>query len=513
MDVEVRDVAGDERAEWNRVLDTAFQRPVRDQAADDVYWARHPTPPERSSHQLGAFSDGCLVGTAHVFSTSVSLPGGADLAVEGLSGVGVLPTYRRRGALTALMATTLRDAADRAAAASVLIAAEYPIYGRFGYGPATESTAWEIRVPSRFRQPVSEGTTELVEPAELRKLGPDLFAELRTQRPGNIERDDLDWDSVTGLDPMPWRDRWQGSCMVRRDPAGRPTGYATYHVDAAPTAAGPTARCTSTTWWPRARRRQPRCGERAARWIGSERCGPPIARSTRWCPYLLVDGRQARQVARDDFMWLRVLDPVAVLGCRRSLTDRRVVIEVLDEAGFAGGSYELDGEGCRRSRRTADLTVPVEALGAVALGGPAVRGSAAAGWLREERPARSTTRTRSSTGRSPPGAQPGSERPVGARQLDAVVVVVAAVVEVVVGAVVGVVEAVVVGAALVVVADPPAVVVVVAPRSAPRPGPAPRRPTWPRRRSPVGGTPSAVWNCFSASVSSGVQMPSTGPVQ
>ena len=385
MDVEVRDVEDDERAEWNRVLDTAFLRPVRDQAADDAYWARHPTPPEGSSHQLGAFSGGCLVGTAHVFSTSVSLPGGADLAVEGLSGVGVLPTHRRRGALTGLMATTLRGAADRSAAASVLIAAEYPIYGRFGYGPATESTAWEVRVPSRFRRPVPEGTTELVEPAELRKLGPDLFAELRTQRPGNIERDDLDWDSVTGLDPMPWRDPWQGSCIVRRDPAGRPTGYATYHVERGSDGRRPdstlhvddlvaTDPAAAAALWHA-------CCE--VDWVRTVRAADrPVDEIV---PYLLVDGRDARQVARDDFMWLRVLDPIPVLGRRRSLAAGRVVIEVLDEAGFAGGRYEVDGEGCRRSTRAADLTIPVEALGAVALGGSPVRTLAAAGWLQEER--------------------------------------------------------------------------------------------------------------------------------
>ena len=47
VDVEVRPVAPDERAAWNAVLDTAFLRPARDQAADDAYWARHPVPPDK----------------------------------------------------------------------------------------------------------------------------------------------------------------------------------------------------------------------------------------------------------------------------------------------------------------------------------------------------------------------------------------------------------------------------------------------------------------------------------
>ena len=113
---------------------------------------------------------------------------------------------------------------------------------------------------------------------------------------------------------------------------------------------------------------------------------PATGRRTRSFPCLLTDGRQARQTARDDFLWLRVLDPVAVLGGRRWLSDRRLVIDVIDGAGFANGRVEVEDGRCRRSRRTPDLTVPVEALGAFALGGTSVRALADAGWLQEERP-------------------------------------------------------------------------------------------------------------------------------
>ena len=59
----------DERAEWNRALDTAFLRPVRDQAADDAYWPA--TRPHRDAPAISsAFSGASLVGTAHVFSTT-----------------------------------------------------------------------------------------------------------------------------------------------------------------------------------------------------------------------------------------------------------------------------------------------------------------------------------------------------------------------------------------------------------------------------------------------------------
>ena len=63
------------------------------------------------------------------------LPGGGDLPVSCLTQVTVLPTHTRRGHLTRLMRAQLEAAVEAGEAASLLIAAEWPIYGRFGYGP------------------------------------------------------------------------------------------------------------------------------------------------------------------------------------------------------------------------------------------------------------------------------------------------------------------------------------------------------------------------------------------
>ena len=241
------------------------------------------------------------------------------------------------------MGATLRGAAERSAAASVLIAAEYPIYGRFGYGPASESTAWEIRAPVDSANLSRRVRPSWWTPPSCASSGP-TFAELRTQRPGNVERDDLD-----GIRSRPRSDALArplaGQLPVRRDATGRPTGYATYHVERAPMA-GPTARCTSTTSSPPTRRRQPRLARLLRGGLGPNGAGrrPPVDEVVL---YLLVDGR-FRQVARDDFMWLRVLDPVAVLGGRRCLAERH------GDRGPRRGpaspaAAELDGEGCRRA--------------------------------------------------------------------------------------------------------------------------------------------------------------------
>ena len=73
---------------------------------------------------------------------------GATVPAAGISWVGVLPTHRRRGVLSALMAHqlgALHDAGREPIA--VLWASEPQIYGRYGYGLA--SRFWGVTVRSQ----------------------------------------------------------------------------------------------------------------------------------------------------------------------------------------------------------------------------------------------------------------------------------------------------------------------------------------------------------------------------
>ena len=107
-------------------------------------------------------------------------------------------------------------------------------------------------------------------------------------------------------------------------------------------------------------------------------------------PWLLVDGRAAKETARNDFVWVRPLDVPALLAARTYTATARVVIEVVDDQGLAGGTFVLDaspvGASCTATSESADLTMPVRTLGAVSLGGPRVAMLHAAGWLDEHTP-------------------------------------------------------------------------------------------------------------------------------
>jgi predicted acetyltransferase len=92
---------------------------------------------------------------------------------------------------------------------------------------------------------------------------------------------------------------------------------------------------------------------------------------------------------RADFVWVRLLDVVAALVGRTYANEGRLVLEVVDPLGIAEGTYALEGgpEGaaCAPSSEPADLTVPVDALGSLYLGGVAARTLELSGRLFERR--------------------------------------------------------------------------------------------------------------------------------
>ncbi len=105
---------------------------------------RQAYPFERS---LGAFEGGRMVATSAVFSLELTLPGGVAVPMGGVTWIGTLPTHRRRGLLSRLMAAQFADMADRGEMISGLGASEGNIYGRFGYGPATSVVDFSVERP------------------------------------------------------------------------------------------------------------------------------------------------------------------------------------------------------------------------------------------------------------------------------------------------------------------------------------------------------------------------------
>src|SRR5919202_5198566 len=129
MDLEIRSCSAEEVAPFLQTTEAAFGEEAHAEDLEnlDIF------EPDRCIYMA---EGDAMVGTAGAFSFTMSVPGG-DLPTAGVTVVGVLPTHRRRGILTGLMAQQLKDVHQRGEPLAALWASEGTIYGRYGYGVAT----------------------------------------------------------------------------------------------------------------------------------------------------------------------------------------------------------------------------------------------------------------------------------------------------------------------------------------------------------------------------------------
>jgi len=347
---------------------------------------------------LAAFDNGRPVGTATAYSFLMTVPGGR-LPTAGVSAVAVLPDYRRRGIMSALMRRQLADIRAAGESVAALFASEPGIYGRFGYGCATAALRFTVRrgegvlQPARWA-PAGDGHKLRVRgavPAESRPELAAVYEAVAPQRPGMMARDDRWWTSVLA-DP-PWSRHGSGPvrAVVAEDDGG-PRGYALYHTQ---TEWGEDALPSGTLTVSELLAADP--GATAALWADllSRDLISEVRASQR--PeddpllQLLTDRRRAR-TRRADGLWIRLADVPAALTQRRYSCAVDVVIEVTDELiGSNSGRWRLRASGrgdfpaaaCERVTAAADIALGVQALGAAYLGGVRLGALAAAGQVAE----------------------------------------------------------------------------------------------------------------------------------
>lgn len=113
------------------------------------------------------------MGTFRSLDLEVTVPGGGAVGAEGVTNVAVIPDSRRRGLLGRMMRVGLDNAVARGHSMAALIASEYRIYGRFGFGPATRAARYDIDVlrAGGIRGPGTDGSVELSDLDEVRRYG------------------------------------------------------------------------------------------------------------------------------------------------------------------------------------------------------------------------------------------------------------------------------------------------------------------------------------------------------
>lgn len=344
-----------------------------------------------TSRTYGAFDGRHLIGTARSFATELTVPGGALLGVGAVTNVTVTGTHRRRGILNAMMRMQLEEIAGRGEPAAILIASEAPIYGRYGYGPATEHVRLELdSTLGIFLGPTPAGAVLMSTAAEIRQEAPALYDQFRRSQPGAIARLPRWWDVRFGMVRAPDAPKRPAAFFaLHRSAAGAVDGYAQYRVHG--------------EWDDRVSRGVVEIDELLAvsddaysalwRHCAGLDLVKKVTADNRPAlealPWLLADRRAVRQRGRADFLWVRLLDVPAALAARRYRVEDRLVLEVEDS--WRGGAMRLalaaeaSSATCGATDEPADLTVEVADLGAAYLGGTPLWPVAAAGRVIEHR--------------------------------------------------------------------------------------------------------------------------------
>ncbi|MEV6106812.1 GNAT family N-acetyltransferase [Streptomyces sp. NPDC051940] len=373
-DVAIRTLTEDEAAEWHRAMAVGF-------LGEPVV---HPEDVEKRLQTIdlnrtqGAWDGKRCVGTFRSFAQQLTVPGGTSIPATAVSNVTVTSTHRRRGLLTRMMANDLTAAKERGEIAATLIAAEYPIYGHHGFGPATWVTEWEVDIPRtgldpRYAGPADGGTVELVTGDEVRTVGPALFEKFRLQTPGAVDRDARWWQEWTGEIRSAARTWKEPYYALYRSADGEPEGLVSYTTD-------------NQDW----RSKLPYCEAKVGKLIATT----PAAERALWhylcsidwvaklktgyrapddlLPLLLPDPRAARVHSHADYLWIRPLDTPRFLEARAYGAPGELVLELDDPKNLSGGRYLLTTDGptasCTPTTRSADLTLPVSELGTLYLG-------------------------------------------------------------------------------------------------------------------------------------------------
>ena len=385
--------------------------PQRYLGTDQTVWFSEvlPRPAEEQlrglpeEHRFAAEVDGAdphtYPGIYGVYPLTLSVPGpGAGarpLPCAGLTWVGVHPDHRRRGVLGAMLRHHFEQVHEEPGTfVSALHASEPAIYGRHGYGPASQELAVRLGRGARLTSPYLEDAaaglatqlTSLADAGVAQRLracelahacvgsvvgAPGFYERICTERP----------EELRGKEP-------RRALFARRD--GEDVGVAVFRRSEKWEAERPAGEIQV---WSVA-------GEPAARLallrrlvdfdlIGTVRVGTLGADD----PLLLWAGgpRAVADVATYDSLWIRLVDLPEALQERAWSAPCDVVVEVDDvSAPWNRGTWRIRADaGAARVERTsaeADVRLPAAALGSAYLGGGNLVALLHAGLVAERRP-------------------------------------------------------------------------------------------------------------------------------
>jgi predicted acetyltransferase len=376
-------------------LETAFSEDISEEDWGDL---EATMPIERV---LAMFDGDQPVGSAADVPFAMTVPGGARLAVAGVTLVGVLPTHRRRGILRRLMLHQLQTIRDRGEPIAVLWASEGAIYQRFGYGSATFATSFEIeRTRAAItRPPMASAHVRLLDEAEAARLFPPIYDAVAARTPGMLSRDEGWWRHSVLSDSPARRAEMGRKRLALLEIDGLPVAFAMHRIKSDWDGRGPKNVLTALEvmgldgaaeieMW---------------RWLlGVDLVG--IIRGVRGPlvhPLMLALAEPRRLgLTIGDGLWLRLVDLAGALEGRQYAAPGSLVMDVVDAScPWNAGRWRLTVDGrpgaapgatrpghVTRTEDAADLRMDAADLGAIYLGGTRISELRAAGRVEELSP-------------------------------------------------------------------------------------------------------------------------------
>ena len=320
----------------------------------------------RLGRSVGWLDDGEIVGGCTFYPLEMNIPEGRSAPTAVVSNVAVLPTHRRQGILTRMMACQMRDAYERGEIVSILGASESEIYGRFGFGIAAQHERWRIdraQTALEFSPPPS-GRVRFIQKDAACDVLLNVAARACADRPGFVAlRPEHLSEFMADLE----QDRQGASALhfVVFEDEGEIEGHAIYRlrdktvlvVDLMATSAAAHVALWRFCFGIDLRTR-------------IEARDRPVDDAL---PWMLANPRGLERAPYDG-MWLRILDVRKSLEARSYAVEGRLVFEVRDEfCAWNAGRYELeagpDGARCKPTTAAPHVTLPAASLASIYLGG------------------------------------------------------------------------------------------------------------------------------------------------
>jgi predicted acetyltransferase len=394
MAIEIRPVTRAETKEYLRVLPYVNGLPQEEPEPSAWYAGHAAWPPQVPATEealegyveqvqsdwfrpQAAFVDGKIAGGSAIVSVEITLPGGGQVPLGGVTSTAVLPTYRRRGLLRKIMTAMLADCRQRGEFLAGLSASEGTIYGRYGF-------ATDAAFRTDFTDP---GSLELVDGSVAAGVWPVLHEKVRAVRVGEISALPGNWDGLRSAG-LPADGSGPAHHLLHRDADGDVDGAALFRLpwSPAPARAGVLQVEKFEALTPDAYRAL--WGllldfDLTRRVVAARR---PVDEPLRW---MLTNPRALKLTRTRDNLWLRLLDVPAALAARTYAARDALVLEVSDElCGWNAGRWRLDagpdGTTCTAAPgQPADISLSVNELGSVYLGGVGASELAQAGRITE----------------------------------------------------------------------------------------------------------------------------------